>query len=360
MILVLRSPNAGLDALARGLVDAKVVDVDIADMRSVRGVVAQHRPTAVISTVWRDHRGAEADPEAAFRYDGEAAINMAAAALEFDAAACLLSVADVFGSGVGPFDEGATPHPASEYADAARRAEVFFSRAMREKGLIVRSGLWLETVEAEVQAGAPWPGGAQVQVLSAEALGRFVASLIESGTTGVVHAVPASAARAASEVYREAASRLGSPPAPVDPESALAPAAILASRHPPIEFADPTSTRDQPASEEAAAPPTDGQGDLLASHGETTWLRFEGRAGQVVELPAGGRRVSLWLREGKGLLEEEGREDRFLGPRRTMTVDATGLLRFAPATDFELFVLTSPSAEDGASPSDSAPVGSGA
>lgn len=340
MIIVLDSPNAGLDALARGLGGAEIVEVDITDMRSVRAAVQSKRPSAVVSTVWRDWRAAEADPEAAFRYDGEAAINMAAAALEFQASACLLSVADVFGQGGGPFDESTTPQPASEFAEAARRAEVFFSRAMRDQGLVVRSGPWFETIAHELQHEPVVPGGVRIQPIGAEALGRFVAGLLASGVRGVAHAVPAHGDRPAVEVYREAAQRMGRALSPPAPDTPLAPAAILRSpSHAAVhEVAADAATGDPAASSAAGA--TDGDGDdVVARHGGAELRRYEGSAGTAVALELGPPGATLWLRAGKGVVERADRDDAVLGSRRAMTVDGPGELRFAPVTDFELFVL---------------------
>jgi len=360
VIIVLKSPNAGLDALARGLGDALVVDVDITDMRSVRSVVAEHRPSAVVSSVWRDHRAAECDPEAAFRYDGEAAINLAAAALEFGATACLLSVADVFGVGSGPFDEDAAPAPASEYADAARRAEVFFIRAMRSRGLVVRSGPWIESIEAEIRAGSAWPGGVRIQPVSAESVGRFVAKLLQDQVVGTAHAVPPAAAREASEVYAEVASRLGAAASALDPDSPLAPSAVLSSQHHPT-IVEPVSTfpskapeaspADGPEAGASASAGASGASDrvsaepLIVAHAGVRLARWTGHAGDRVDLSTAGRRVSLWLRSGKGVVERSGREDEVLGVQRVLTVDGDARVGFAPVTDFELFVLSSPSSD---------------
>ena len=349
MIIVLESPNAGLDSLARGLGDAEVVSVDITDMRSVRAVVQSKRPTAVVSTVWRDWRAAEADPEAAFRYDGEAAINMAAAALEFEASACLLSVADVFGQGGGPFDESVTPQPGSEYAEAARRAEVFFLRAMRDQGLVVRSGPWFETVAHELQHDPIVPGGVRIQPIGAEALGRFVAQLLEAETRGIAHAVPAHGGRPAVEVYRETAQRMGRGLGPPNPDTPLAPAALLSSQtHAPVEeVAAGDAPPDEAVARAAPGAPEGGDPEaVVAQLDDVELAHHEGAAGHAVELEVGPAGATLWLRAGKGVVERADRDDVVLGPRRAMTVDGPGVLRFAPVTDFELFVLRKSSAHD--------------
>lgn len=335
MIIVLSSPNAGLDVFARGL-GATLVEVEVTEMRAVRAVVERHRPSAVVSTVWRDARRAETHPEQAFRYGGEAAINLAAAALEFESAACLLSVADVFGQGGGPFDESATPVPGSEYAEAARRAEVFFSRATRDQGLIVRSGPWRETLAEAVGRRDPVPAGARLQVVAAEALGRFVAARLAAGERGVVHAVPAEAVRPAAELFAEIARERGGTVGDPDLDSPFAPAAVLTSRHhAPMEPA-PVPPRED-------VPPVREPSTLLARHDDIEWSRYTGSPGQTIEVETRGRRVSLWLRTGKGLVEREGAEDRLLGPEKTLTLDGSNAVRFAPATDFELFVLSTPS-----------------
>lgn len=344
MIIVLESPNAGLEALARGLGDAEVVPVDITDMRSVRSVVERERPSAVVSTVWRDWRAAEADPEAAFRYDGEAAINMAAAALEFQAAACLLSVADVFGQGGGPFDESVTPQPGSEYAEAARRAEVFFLRAMRDQGLVVRSGPWFETIAHELQHDTVVPAGVRVQPVGAEALGRFVAGLLEARTRGIAHAVPAHGDRPAVEVYRETAQRMGRGVGPPSPDTPLAPAALLSSRtHVAVEE---VAAEGAPTGDAGEGPSAGGDETVVARLDEAELLHHEGAAGSAVELELGPAGATLWLRAGKGVVERADRDDVVLGPRRAMTVDGPSAVRFAPVTDFELFVLRKSSAPD--------------
>jgi len=342
VILILKSPNAGLDALARGLPEARLVEVDVTDMRGVRAVVEAHRPDAVVSTVWRDARRAEADPEAAFRYDGEAAINLAAAALEFGASACWISVADVFGHGGGPFDEDAAPTPGSEHGDAARRAEVFFARAMRERGLVVRSGPWRETIAEELREGRTAPAGAWVQTVEAEALGRFIAGLLERGVTGTAHAVPAEPAQPAEAVYAAVARELGLPEPVAAPIEGHPPPPRLSSRlHPPL---DPVAAAGPPSAEaEAEAEPgTPADSSEIARHAGTVLRRHVGAAGQVVAIDAGGGRSSLWLRTGKGVVERADADDELLGSGRTVTIEGASVVRFAPAADFELFVLVSP------------------
>lgn len=164
-----------------------------ASMRDLRAAVARHKPTVVIlAESYDDAAACDQDPDRAYRENAEAAISLAAAALEFGARPVLLSTAEVYGQGPGPWSEADVPEPSSNFANSMLRAEQFLARASK-LALIARcsaiygDGL-LEEVE-RLQAGQGSSSAELLSPISAFELGRAITALVGAEQTGVVHVV---------------------------------------------------------------------------------------------------------------------------------------------------------------------------
>lgn len=199
MILVVhrsRPPRRRTSGLARGLGQGGrgVVEVSVeqpSSMRELRAVVAQHRPQVVVlAESWDDRSACQADPDRAYRENAEAAISLAAAALEFAARPVLLSTAEVYGQGPGPWSEADPPEPESAYASAMLRAEQFLARAAKHALIVRVSEIYGDGVFEEVErlgAGLGSSPSELVSPISAYELGRAVSALIDAEATGVFH-----------------------------------------------------------------------------------------------------------------------------------------------------------------------------
>lgn len=222
MILVLPGPSGGFEGLARGLEgEGRAVTAqpaaDLATMRGVRAAVEAVRPEAVIlAAEYGDREGCEADEDRAFRENAEAAINLAAAALEFGAVPVLVSTAEVFGQSGGPWSEADTPQPPSVYAQSKLRGEQFLARAA-PNALVVRVGPVLDDglpeLAARLQDDVEAADDELVSPVGAVDLGRAIHALLEARISGVVHVANAGAPVSRAELFTRAARALG-----IDPE----------------------------------------------------------------------------------------------------------------------------------------------
>ncbi|MGF1511987.1 MAG: sugar nucleotide-binding protein [Myxococcota bacterium] len=340
MILILSSPVAGLEAVTAGCksaAEAEQVEVEITSMRDVREVVARFRPRAVILAAWRDAENAERDPDRAFRISSEAAINMAAAALEFDAVPCYLSVADVFGAAGGPFGVQDEASPMAPFAEAAFRGEVFVSRASRGRALVVRSGPWVEGMQEDVRDGRAFPRSSRISPIRAFDLGVALVGWLDAKRTGVVHASSDGPGVWAEDLVRRLAAELAAPPM-VSDQVEWAPSAVLRPTDPPLPPFDRTplkwTARDQPTagSPEPAA----------TASGAETAVRLDELCVRVVELQPGAPwRVPapgiVRVEEGKLLFECTGQPDQVLAKGDMAAVRAGRLL---PVTTVRLAFST--------------------
>lgn len=164
-----------------------------ASMRDLRAAVARHKPKVVIlAESYDDPAACEQDPDRAYRENAEAAISLAAAALEFTARPVLVSTAEVYGQGPGPWSEADLPEPNSNYANSMLRAEQFLARASK-LALIVRcSAIYGDGLEDEVERLQSGQGSSSSELLSpisAFELGRAITGLLQAEQTGVVHVV---------------------------------------------------------------------------------------------------------------------------------------------------------------------------
>jgi len=307
MILVLQFPES--EALLRGIQRegaAAVESVDVTDMRAVRAVVEARRPEAVVLSAWRDAAGAEADPDRAFRVSAEAAINLAAAALEFECRPVYLSVADVFGQVGGPFDVSDVPEPSAIFAEAALRGERFLGTASRGRGLVVRSGPWVESVEAALRAGELAPTRSKVTPIRLEDLGAALRRWM--GEPGLVHAASKGPAVDVAALYRTVAEWHGLTARISPSESDLALTPRLSPSSEPLPPWDRTETSTPAAPPQTPAPEEKRtEGVVLEDFGLRSELRRLA-PGEAWPLSAPGH---LWVLEGKVLVE--GQEDVILG-----------------------------------------------
>ena len=319
MILVLQFPEA--EALVQGLAGggpAEVVEVAVTDMRAVRAAVQARRPEAVVLSAWRDAAGAEADPDRAFRVSAEAAINLAAAALEFACRPVFLSVADVFGQVGGPFDVSDPPQPSAIFAEAALRGERFLRTASRGQGLVVRSGPWIESIEAALRAGERAPTRSKVTPVRLGDLGRALRGWL--GDAGLVHAATAGPAVDVAALYRTVAEWHGLTVRVSSSESALALTPRLSPSTEPLPAWDRPEGTETPACSVAPGPvePRGAEeaeeAEVLSAFGVRSELRRLD-PGEAWSLPEPGQ---LWVLEGKVLVEGEDDLVLGVGPGRSL------------------------------------------
>ena len=355
-ILLLQGPTPRLLGLARGLaaegrevhVDA---EVDLGSMRGVRAAVAAVRPTvAVLTGTLDDPEACEADPNRAFAANAEAAINLAAACMEFDAQPVLISSAEVFGQRGGPWSEADAPEACSLLGESMLRGEKFLRRAAK-RALVVRVGPVLEDGLAALSARLE-PAGLEeadddlVSPIGAYDLGRALHALAAAGVDGVVHAAAPSPPVSRAELLRRAAKALGRDPGLVRgvPSRALTSpraqrAALLTDRlkkalAAPLMSLDealaeaaksaaPVTSAAPPVTEAAALVPATEGGPLElstpkpqpAAHGEVlTWARGAGYGARLHRFRPGAHlgprslsaEITVHVVAGKVLLEATG------------------------------------------------------
>ena len=240
MILVLESSPAWIPELAPALA-ARGAEVEVereasrTDMRAVRAAVAAHRPSAVLLSGFRaEARDSEGALDQAYAENAEAAINLAAACMEFDATAVLLSTAEVFGQRGGPFSESDTPHPASTWAESRLKGEVFLSRAARDRALILRLGTILEVEAQRYRSGVREEADDErVSPLRVEHLAQAVINLLATGVRGTVHVASGGPAATRAELLSAAAGTeiSGRPGAGMTRRAPCAPAPVLLTTH---------------------------------------------------------------------------------------------------------------------------------
>jgi dTDP-4-dehydrorhamnose reductase len=165
-------PRSGLDELTE--VDWR--QLDVRDLKTVRGLVAEVRPDVVVHTAYRQD-------DWATTAGGAAAVAMAAQ--EHGARMVLVSSDVVFPGGDRAFDEESVPEPVSAYG----RAKVAAEAAVRElvaDSLVVRTSLILGT-----SGGRPSP---MEQLVHDLADGRAVGELFTDDIRCPVHVADLAAA----------------------------------------------------------------------------------------------------------------------------------------------------------------------
>ena len=191
MILILEARRAliglqrGLEAAGREVAIAR--DIDIGSMKAVRAEVARAKPAAVVLTGGlEDPLVCEEEPARAFLLNGEGAIHLAAAALEFRAVPIMISTAAVFGDRGGEYGESDQTEPQTAYAKSKLQGETFLLRAARN-GIVLRVGTVIEDGHARAERVSA-SDREIVSVVGAYDLGIAIDRCLAGGIAGVVHA----------------------------------------------------------------------------------------------------------------------------------------------------------------------------
>lgn len=334
-ILWVRGRSPPWPGFADGLgADTVTSTVDATSMKDVRQATVEVQPSAIVYAGWRDPMAAEMDPDLAFLHGAEAPIGVAAAAMEMDAVAVLVSHPAVFGGRGGPWSEADTPRPESRYGEALHRGEVFLGRAAKGRSLVIRAGPVLGSgLEAERRAligGAALVGlGRRLTPVSDFELGRSIRFLVEREVRGVVHV--AGEATDGLDLWRAIAERARpTQPLKIDelPQEPGSSWALAVKRLEDLGLVRP-GWREVledlwPSAREPAAAPTTNvywRGDLPSGAtdiaGGLRLLRLE--AGTRSELIKG---VQLLVRSGKVLLELED-DDIVLRAGQGLTLPST-------------------------------------
>lgn len=118
-------------------------EMDIADLESVRSLVGEHQPDAIINcAAFTNVDGAETESEAAFDANVLGPKNIALTALEFDCRFVTISTDYVFdGTFDGFYTQRHQPNPQGVYATTKRRGEIEALTA-NARTIVVRSG-WI-------------------------------------------------------------------------------------------------------------------------------------------------------------------------------------------------------------------------
>lgn len=118
-------------------------EMDIADLESVRSLVGEHQPDAIINcAAFTNVDGAETESEAAFDANVLGPKNIALTALEFDCGFVTISTDYVFdGTFDGFYTQRHQPNPQGVYATTKRRGEIEALTA-NARTIVVRSG-WI-------------------------------------------------------------------------------------------------------------------------------------------------------------------------------------------------------------------------
>ncbi len=200
--------RGGLEAAGREVLIQ--TDVDVTSMRSVRGVVEQRRPQAVLHLAFIDDPArCESNPDEAFLHNAESVINLAAATLEFKAVPVIWSPAQVL-AGAGHRAEADDPQPTSTWTESRIRGEVFLRRAT-PKGLVLRSGPIVSpdlSREAERLRTGITVGSAQVQPVLAAWFGRVLDAALTAELSGILHLTSEGPIRPEHEFWLELARHL--------------------------------------------------------------------------------------------------------------------------------------------------------
>ena len=119
------------------------VEMNIADLESVRETIGTARPDAIINcAAFTNVDGAESEPEDAFSANVVGPWNLASAALEFDSGFVTISTDYVFdGEFDGFYTQRHQPNPQGVYATTKRRGEIEALTA-NARSIVVRSG-WI-------------------------------------------------------------------------------------------------------------------------------------------------------------------------------------------------------------------------
>lgn len=175
------------------------VDVDVADLESVKSFCDINHPDVVINCAGlTDTVYCEQHPEEAFRCNALGARNVAYAAQRVRAKIIQLSTDDVFAGNHGdPLIEFDTPSPNNIYGRSKYAGENFV-RELNPKHLIIRSSWiydlnpagFLGKIFACAQTGTPTevPIDQFSSPTSVDALGNFVINMINSSEYGLFHA----------------------------------------------------------------------------------------------------------------------------------------------------------------------------
>jgi dTDP-4-dehydrorhamnose reductase len=195
-------------------------ELDVTDREAVASTLRRERPDAVMNcAAYTDVDGAEDDPEAALRVNGEGAGNVAAAAAELGASVLYVSTDYVFdGTKAAPYVESDEPRPLSSYG----RSKLAGERATADanpRHLIARSS-WLfgtggrNFVETMLELASR---RGEVRVVHDQVgcptytahLGEGLVRLVEGGAPSGLHHLAAEGACSwfdfAREIFRQAA-----------------------------------------------------------------------------------------------------------------------------------------------------------
>lgn len=220
MILVLSGRSARFDGVVRGLeaagLEAKAdAEVDLASMPAVRDSVKACLPSAVVLAAdWSDIEACEADEGQAFARNAEAAINVAAAALEFGCVPVLISSAEIFAQSGGPWSEADTPEVISTFARSKLQGETFIMRVAKN-ALVLRVGPVLgdglhEFVD-QLTTPSTFADDEYVSPVGACDLGTALAALLTKEVRGVVHVANSGPVVSRAALWSQVAQALGRP-----------------------------------------------------------------------------------------------------------------------------------------------------
>ncbi len=228
MILVLSGPTARFDGLVRGLEAAGLKaqvdgDVDLSSMPAVRASVKACLPSAVVLAAdWPDIEACEKDEGQAFARNAEAAINVAAAALEFGCVPVLISSAEIFAQSGGPWSEADAPEIVSTFARSKYKGETFIRR-VATNALVVRIGPVLGDglggFAEQLDARSATADDEYVSPVGASDLGTALAALLDAEAQGVVHVANSGPAISRSGLLGRVAQVLGRPASQVVAQS---------------------------------------------------------------------------------------------------------------------------------------------
>ncbi len=370
MILLLPGRSLWAASLASGLKASfsqveVLEEVEVTDRKQVRTAVEQHRPEAILMGGLDDRALCEVDPDLGFRYNVEAGINAAMAALEFSSIPVLLSSAELFEGSGGPFSEGDEPLAVSEWARQRRQGEIYLQRAA-SIGLILRSGplveYWQNYLQGAGKAQKPLQER-QLSPLGAEDFARALKVLLEEKVSGIVHlngpASPVSetdffAALGAAERAVEAWSNQAEPRPAKNPtlladrlqkysqlewkgwQEAVKKPLLDSSIRPKIVAQSPAAEAAKVSSEDCSVVEWAQGPGYKASYLELT-------AGENYRLPSSCQELQLHLHSGK-LLLEAGEDDIILKKGKSHRLQAAPDVRLVAIDSCLILLLESSSA----------------
>ncbi|MEM7675082.1 MAG: sugar nucleotide-binding protein [Myxococcota bacterium] len=354
MFVIVANKVSVADDIAAGLANEghKVrveTEVDVTDMRTVRGLVAEYQPRAVLHMAFLDSvASCEVDVERAFLHNAESVINLVAATMEFHAVPIIWSPAQILGRGGTEDDE---PQPNSTWTESRAKGEVFLMRAA-PTGLIVRSGPLLShdlSIEKERLRRGLTVGTVKVQPVLARWFGRFLHVALRAELNGVLHMLSAGPEQAENEVWSRIAEAVGLPTTGLRVDTAAGTgSAVLTSRRTKAmaQLGVPPAWTDvfQPASEAPSVSPSVGakpakakeQPPVVVSERPPVWAWvFE--AGETKTWTV-STSVLCRVVTGKVLLEE-GEQDHVLKAQKAVHIASGSTVRVTAPTSAVVIVV---------------------